>query len=126
MNAGVVIKTNAKQRYTSNAQTTFLLRCIAKKAGVPIQEFEIRNDSVRWNRLRHRTWLMIMGWIQTCGSTVGPHLSTHVRTVDIGIVQLSMHSIRETCGSADVQSYIRLFKAYFEGFSEINKNLQVD
>lgn len=46
MNAGVVIKTNANQRYTSNAQTTFLLRRIAKKAGVPLQEFEIRNDSV--------------------------------------------------------------------------------
>ncbi len=63
---------------------------------------------------------------ETCGSTVGPHLSTHVRTVDIGLAQLSMHSIRETCGSADVKSYIKLFQAYFEGFSEIDKNLQVD
>jgi len=41
-----VIKTNANQRYTSNAQTTFLIRAIAKKAGIPVQEFEIRNDSV--------------------------------------------------------------------------------
>jgi aspartyl aminopeptidase len=52
MNGGIVIKTNANQRYTSNAQTTFLLRCIAKKAGVPVQEFEIRNDSVSPSSVR--------------------------------------------------------------------------
>jgi aspartyl aminopeptidase len=46
INQGVVIKTNANQRYTSNAQTTFLLRRIAQRGGVPVQEFEIRNDSV--------------------------------------------------------------------------------
>jgi aspartyl aminopeptidase len=46
INQGIVIKTNANQRYTSNAQTTFLLRRIAQRAGVPVQEFEIRNDSV--------------------------------------------------------------------------------
>ncbi|WVQ82981.1 hypothetical protein IAT38_005119 [Cryptococcus sp. DSM 104549] len=107
INGGIVIKTNANQRYTSNAQTTFLLRRVAKKAGVPVQEFEIRNDS-------------------TCGSTVGPHLSTHVRTVDIGLAQLSMHSIRETAGSADVRHYIQFFKTYFDGFGAIDKDLRVD
>jgi aspartyl aminopeptidase len=76
-----VIKTNANQRYTSTAATTFLLRRIAHQAGVPTQEFEIRNDS-------------------SCGSTIGPMLSAKgLRTVDIGVAQLSMHSIRETCGS---------------------------
>ncbi|KAL7423136.1 hypothetical protein Q5752_002436 [Cryptotrichosporon argae] len=107
INAGVVIKTNANQRYTSNAQTTFLLRRVAKRAGVPVQEFEIRNDS-------------------SCGSTVGPHLSTHVRTVDIGLAQLSMHSIRETAGSADVKHYIKLFKTYFEVFADVDRDLKVD
>ncbi|KAI9632008.1 aminopeptidase [Dioszegia hungarica] len=107
MNQGVVIKTNANQRYTSTAQTTFLVRRVAKKAGVPLQEFEIRNDS-------------------SCGSTVGPHLSTHVRTVDIGLAQLSMHSIRETSGSKDVESYIKLFESYFDGFGEIDRDLKVD
>ena len=127
MNAGVIIKTNANQKYTSNAQTTFLLRLLAKKAGVPLQEFEIRNDSVSYvtsGSLRAHNADGSMG--KSCGSTVGPHLSTHIRTVDIGIAQLAMHSIRETCGSADVYSYIRLFRFYFQGFSEIDKNLQVD
>jgi aspartyl aminopeptidase len=81
MNGGIVIKTNANQRYTSTAATTFLLRRIAHQAGVPTQEFEIRNDS-------------------SCGSTIGPMLSAKgLRTVDIGLAQLSMHSIREMCGS---------------------------
>ncbi|CAK9784321.1 aspartyl aminopeptidase [Cutaneotrichosporon oleaginosum] len=107
MNQGIVIKTNANQRYTSNAQTTFLLRQIAKRAGVPVQEFEIRNDS-------------------TCGSTVGPHLSTHVRTVDIGLASLSMHSIQETSGSGDIKYYTQLFKTFYEEYSKVEKVLTVD
>nr|ODN93997.1 aspartyl aminopeptidase [Cryptococcus depauperatus CBS 7841] len=107
MNGGVVIKTNANQHYTSNGPTTFLIRRVAKKANVPLQEFEVRNDS-------------------TCGSTVGPHLSTHVRTIDVGLCQLSMHSIRETAGSRDVRYYIDFFKSYFKGFGEIDRELRVD
>ena len=42
MNGGIVIKTNANQRYTSNAQITFLLCFIAKRAGVPEQEFDLQ------------------------------------------------------------------------------------
>ena len=52
MNGGVVIKMNANQRYTSNPATTFALRRLAEMSGVPMQEFEVRNDS-------------------SCGSTVG-------------------------------------------------------
>ncbi|CED82722.1 aspartyl aminopeptidase [Phaffia rhodozyma] len=107
MGGGVVIKTNANQRYTSNAQTTFVLRRIAKIAGVPLQEFEVRNDS-------------------TCGSTVGPHLSTNVRTVDIGLAQLAMHSIRETAGSKDVAYYIAFMRTFFEQFGKVDQELTVD
>ena len=126
MNGGVVIKTNANQRYTSNAQTTFLVRRVAKKAGVPVQEFEIRNDSVRILFSTSEEAIDEFSAAKTCGSTVGPHLSTHVRTVDVGLAQLSMHSIRETCGSADVKSYIRFFQAYFDGFAAIDQDLKVD
>lgn len=82
MNAGPVIKTNAKQRYASTAATTFLLRRVAERAGVPLQEFEVRNDCA-------------------CGSTIGPMLSKVVRTVDVGNPQLSM------CVPADQALYPR-------------------
>lgn len=83
LGGGVVVKTNANQRYTSNAPTTFILRRVAHLAGVPLQEFEVRNDS-------------------NCGSTVGPGLSRVIRTADVGLAQLAMHSIRETGESDDL------------------------
>lgn len=62
-----------------------------------------------------------------CGSTVGPKLSTiGLRTVDVGNAMLSMHSIRETAGSHDVQSAIDLFSALFEGFAQLDRELKVD
>lgn len=64
---------------------------------------------------------------RACGSTVGPMLSKiGLRTVDIGNPMLSMHSIRETAGSHDVQNAIDLFNSFFEGFAELDKGLTVD
>jgi aspartyl aminopeptidase len=82
LNGGVVIKTNANQRYASNSVTSFLFKELGERAGLPVQEFVVRNDS-------------------GCGSTIGPLLSTltGVRTVDVGASQWAMHSIRETCGT---------------------------
>lgn len=34
-------------------------------------------------------------------------------TVDLGVAQLSMHSIRETCGAGDVFFLRRLFETFF-------------
>ncbi|KAF8192487.1 aspartyl aminopeptidase [Pholiota molesta] len=108
MNGGVVIKTNAKQRYASDAISTFIIKQLIERKGGKVQEFEARND-------------------MPCGSTVGPMLSKiGIRTVDVGNAMLSMHSIRETAGSHDVQSAIDLFSAFFEGFNELDKNLTVD
>lgn len=52
INEGVVIKTNAKQRYATDAVGTFLVRQLIAKKGGKVQDFEIRND-------------------MPCGSTVG-------------------------------------------------------
>ncbi|KAI0750906.1 aspartyl aminopeptidase [Daedaleopsis nitida] len=108
VNGGVVIKTNAKQRYASDAIGSFVVKKLIEKKGGPVQEYEVRND-------------------MACGSTVGPMLSKlGVRTVDVGCAMLSMHSIRETAGSHDVQYAIDLFTSFFEGFSELDKTLTVE
>lgn len=84
LNGGVVIKTNSNQRYTTNGVTGFVIRELGRKASVPIQEFVVRNDC-------------------PCGSTIGPIISanTGIRTVDVGMPQLSMHSCREVMGIVD-------------------------
>ena len=47
-----------------------------------------------------------------CGSTIGPILSTKLgmSTVDIGMPQLSMHSIRETGSTTSILQYVNLMK----------------
>ncbi|KAI0049635.1 peptidase M18, aminopeptidase I [Auriscalpium vulgare] len=108
MNAGIVIKTNAKQRYASDAIGSFVVKKLVEKRQGKVQEFEVRND-------------------MACGSTVGPFLSKlGLRTVDVGNAMLSMHSIRETAGSHDVQHAIDLFSAFFEGFADLDANLTLE
>ncbi|KAJ7228765.1 aspartyl aminopeptidase [Mycena pura] len=108
MNGGVVIKTNAKQRYASDAVGSFLVKQLLERKGGNVQEFEVRND-------------------MECGSTVGPMLSKMgVRTCDVGCAMLSMHSIRETAGSHDVQHYIDLFRSLFDNYAELHQSVAVD
>lgn len=44
MNHGIIIKTNAKQRYASDAVGTFLVKKLVESKGGKVQEFEVRND----------------------------------------------------------------------------------
>lgn len=106
---GLVIKHNANQRYATNSITAFLFKEVADNYKLPVQEFVVRND---------------MG----CGSTIGPILASGVgiRTVDCGIPQLSMHSIREICGKEDIDTSYQHFKAFFQSFSSIDRRLSVD
>ncbi|KAM9958041.1 hypothetical protein ACTFIW_013017 [Dictyostelium discoideum] len=108
LNKGPVIKYNANLRYATNGPTSFVILDICKKNAIPIQEFLVKNDS-------------------PCGSTIGPIISgTYgIRTVDIGNPQLSMHSIRETCGVADITHGINLIQKYFEQFTKLD-NIKSD
>lgn len=44
INGGMIIKTNAKQRYASDAVSTFLFKKLVERKGGKVQEFEVRND----------------------------------------------------------------------------------
>ena len=44
MNRGIIIKTNAKQRYASDAITSFIVKQLVERKGGKVQEFEVRND----------------------------------------------------------------------------------
>ena len=103
IHAGLVVKQNANQRYATNAVTATLFRECGAKNDIPIQDFVVRND---------------MG----CGSTIGPILSANlgIRTVDVGVPQLSMHSVREMCGTEDIDICYRHFKAFYENFATVS------
>lgn len=108
MNHGMVIKTNSNQRYATNGVSGFIIREIARRAGLPpVQEFVVRQDCA-------------------CGSTIGPIISanTGIRAIDMGCPQLSMHSIRETMGVADLTNGINLFKAYFKHFRAVDSSIR--
>lgn len=104
MHKGLVVKTNQNQRYATSGITGFIMEEIARNNGVPVQKFCVRNDVA-------------------CGSTIGPILATScgIRTVDVGVPQLSMHSIREMCGVGDFQSAFKLLVAFYEQFTAMDK-----
>ena len=98
MNGGMVIKRNANQRYATTGITGFIVREIAKKAGLkPVQEFVVRNDC-------------------GCGSTIGPIISsnTGMRAIDLGCPQLAMHSIRETMGTSDGKNIFKFIYLQYD------------
>jgi aspartyl aminopeptidase len=108
MNRGVVIKSNANQRYASNGITSLIVRELARRNDLPPpQEFVVRNDC-------------------PCGSTIGPIISanTGMRAVDLGMPQLSMHSIREMMGVADLTHALDLFLAFYRDFKAVDDDLE--
>ena len=96
LNKGPVIKINSNQRYATNSETSSLFRDIAEEESVPVQAFVVRSD---------------LG----CGSTIGPITASEVgvRTVDIGVPQFAMHSIREMAGSEDAHYLFRILKRFY-------------
>lgn len=97
MNEGVVIKSNASQKYTTDALSSAMFSEICKRADVPVQLFANRSD---------------MGG----GSTLGSISNTNValNTIDIGLAQLAMHSSYETGGCADTLYMIRAITQFYK------------
>ena len=101
MNKGVVIKTHAGQKYTSDGMSVAAARELAARAGVPLQYFANRSDKVG-------------------GSTLGNLAMAQVsmNCVDIGLPQLAMHSCYETAGAEDTLSLIKLMQELYSSHFE--------
>ena len=96
LNRGIVIKYQAEQRYATDAVSAAILKKLCLKHDIPFQEFTNRSDLVG-------------------GSTLGKLSVAHVplRTVDIGLPQLAMHSCFETAGAADPADLVRLCRVFY-------------
>lgn len=94
LNEGIVIKSHAGQKYTSDGISMALFQEICRKAGVPVQYFANRSD---------------MAGGSTLGNLAMAQMS--MKAVDIGLPQLAMHSSYETSGIKDL--------VYLEQASEI-------
>lgn len=96
LGSGPILKINANQRYATDAAGAAAWHGWCEAAGIVSQEF-VSNNAV------------------PCGSTIGPITATRlgIRTVDVGIPILSMHSARELAGTADLVALTRAAEAFF-------------
>lgn len=94
-NNGVALKLNGNQRYATSARGASHIRNVAESKDVPLQTFVSRNN-------------------MPCGSTIGPITATRlgIDAIDVGVPQLSMHSIREMCGAEDPGHLLNLVQAF--------------
>lgn len=96
LNEGITIKINANQKYASDTEAIAIVQQLCHKHNIPYQKYVNRSD--------------IIG-----GSTLGSITSSWLpmKTVDLGIPLLAMHSARELMGSSDQLTLNRLMQAFF-------------
>ncbi|KAH7192182.1 aminopeptidase I zinc metalloprotease-domain-containing protein [Fusarium flagelliforme] len=103
LNVGVVIANDSNGHMTTDSISTAIMQRAGELGGCRTQTFQIRNDS-------------------RSGGTIGPALSSMmgVRAADVGLPQLSMHSVRATTGSLDPGLGVKFFKSFLDNWEKID------
>ncbi|MER5408104.1 M18 family aminopeptidase [Streptomyces sp. NPDC002769] len=97
-NGGPILKVNVNNRYATDGAGRAVFAAACEKAGVDFQSF-VSNNSM------------------PCGTTIGPITAARhgIKTIDIGVAILSMHSVRELCGADDPFLLANALVAFLEG-----------
>ncbi|KAL2157591.1 hypothetical protein VTH06DRAFT_5970 [Thermothelomyces fergusii] len=103
LNVGVALCVDASAHMTTDGVSMAILDRVAALAGCVNQRHMIRNDS-------------------RSGGTVGPMLSAAMgcKAADVGIPQLSMHSIRAATGSLDPGLGVKFYKAFLDYWDAVD------
>ena len=96
LNEGVILKLNFNQRYATDTEAVASIQQLCNAFDIPYQKFVNRSD--------------VAG-----GGTLGSLTSSWLpmKTVDMGVGLLSMHSARELMATKDQQNMVDLVTAYF-------------
>lgn len=96
LGGGVTLKISASQSYAGDCETVAIARALCEEAGVPCQRF-----------LNHSS--------QRGGGTLGSiaSMALPMKTMDVGIAILAMHSARELMGANDQWAMERLVQQLF-------------
>lgn len=96
LNEGIVFKIDSNQRYTFDTEAIGIVQQLCEAAGVKYQKFVNRSD-------------------MPGGGTLGPIISSWlpIKTVDIGVPLLAMHSARELMGTRDQAYMNKLIETFF-------------
>ncbi|CAI4610528.1 Lap4p [Saccharomyces cerevisiae AWRI796] len=101
-NVGITLSLDPNGHMATDVVGTALVEELARRNGDKVQYFQIKNNS-------------------RSGGTIGPSLAsqTGARTIDLGIAQLSMHSIRAATGSKDVGLGVKFFNGFFKHWRSV-------
>lgn len=96
INQGVILKMNSSQRYATDTEAIGAIQQLLNACDIPFQKFVNRSDI-------------------TGGGTLGSLTSSWLpmKTVDLGVPLLAMHSARELIGAKDQDCLNRLAEAFY-------------
>ncbi len=96
MNKGFIIKEACSQSYATDCEAVGIIRQLCDEEKIPYQKFVNNSDAAG-------------------GGTLGSIASAllPVKTIDVGVPMLAMHSARECMGAKDQKAFYDLTKAFF-------------